>query len=118
MPRAITLGVLIVLVALTGGMTAAQPAGGKIAERVLLDNDTVRLVLVTYQPGADSDLHMNTGPEITIVQDGELALYAKGRRELLKTGAAHWLPDGTAHLGRNEGSRPVKFWSLLLKRCD
>jgi quercetin dioxygenase-like cupin family protein len=118
MQRAIPLAVLIVLVALTGGMTAAQPASGKIAERVLLDNDTVRLVLVTYQPGADSDLHMNTGPEITIVQDGELAFYAKGRRELLKAGAAHWLPDGTTHLGRNEGSRPVKFWSLLLKRCD
>lgn len=118
MRRATTLGVLIALVALTAALSRAQPASGKIAERVLLDNDTVRLVLVTYQPGADSDLHMNTGPEITIVQDGELALYAEGRRELLKTGAAHWLPDGTAHLGRNEGGRPVKFWSLLLKRCD
>ena len=118
MKRAIGLGVVVVLVGLAGGLTGAQPAGGRIAERVLLDNDTVRLVLVTYPPGADSDLHMNTGPEITIVQDGELALYAKGRRELLKAGAAHWLPDGTAHLGRNEGTRPVKFWSLLLKRCD
>lgn len=53
MRRAIILGVVIVLVAFTAALTRAQPAGGKIAERVLLDNDTIRLVLITYQPGAD-----------------------------------------------------------------
>lgn len=117
MVRLISLGVLLALVALAGGQTAAQTSpGGKIAERVVLDNDSVRIVLVTFQPGADSDLHLNTGPEITIVQDGELALYAQGRREALRAGSAHWLPSGTAHLARNEGTRPVRFWSLLLKR--
>lgn len=116
--RVVMLGVLIMLVALTGGISAAQSPQGQIEERVVLNNDSVRIVLMTYHPGADSDLHLNIGPEITIIQEGELALYAHGRREALRPGAAHWLPDGTAHLARNEGDRPVRFWSLLLKRCD
>ena len=67
MPRFVTLGVLVMLVALTGGMTAAQAPPGQIEEMVLLNNDSVRLVLITYPPGADSDLHLNVGPEVTIV---------------------------------------------------
>jgi quercetin dioxygenase-like cupin family protein len=119
MPRFVTLGVLLTLVALTGGNTLAQaPPPGQIEEMVLLNNDSVRLVLITYAPGADSDLHLNVGPEVTIVQEGELVMFAQGRREVLHPGEAHWLPDATTHLARNEGARPVKFWSLLLKRCD
>jgi len=115
------LGVLISLVGLgvlIGRATMAQSPPGQIAEQELLNNDSVRIVLMTYPPGADSDLHLNVGPEITIVQDGELALYSKGAREALRPHAAHWLPEATAHLARNEGERPTRFWSILLKRCD
>jgi quercetin dioxygenase-like cupin family protein len=118
MQRSVTLGVLITLVALTGGMSVAQAPPGLIEEMVVLNNDSVRLVLVTYQPGADSDLHLNVGPEVTIVQEGELVLFAQGRREVIRPGGAHWLPDATTHLARTVAPRPVKFWSLLLKRCD
>jgi quercetin dioxygenase-like cupin family protein len=96
----------------------AEGVHGRIDEQVGLDNDSVRVVILTYQPGADSDIHLNPGPEITIVQEGELALYTPKGREVLKAGAVHWLPDSTVHLARNEGDRSVKFWSLLLKRCD
>ena len=121
MSRALTLAVLIGLLAVAGDPTAAPkreaiPEEGM--ERVLLDNDSVRLVFVTYPPGADSDLHFNVGPEVTIVQEGELVLFAQGRREVLGPGGAHWLPDATTHLARNETDRPTRFWSLLLKRCD
>jgi quercetin dioxygenase-like cupin family protein len=118
MQRTLTLAVLIGLVALTGERTAAQAPPARIEELVLLDNDSVRLVLVTYPPGADSDLHFNVGPEVTIVQDGELVLFAQGRREVVRSGGAHWLPEATTHLARNETDRPVRFWSLLLTRCD
>ena len=118
MQRSVTLGVLITLVALTGRMSVAQAPPGLIEEMVVLNNDSVRLVLVTYQPGADSDLHLNVGPEVTIVQEGELALYAKGKREALRPRSAHWLQEGSAHLARNEGKRPARFWSILLKKCD
>jgi quercetin dioxygenase-like cupin family protein len=118
MPRALTLAVLVGLLAVAGDPTAAQTPPAGIEERVLLDNDSVRLVFVTYPPGADSDLHFNVGPEVTIVQEGELVLFAQGRREVLGPGGAHWLPDATTHLARNETDRPTRFWSLLLKRCD
>jgi quercetin dioxygenase-like cupin family protein len=118
MPRALALAALIGLVAVAGDPTAAQTPPGRIEERVLLDNDSVRLVLVTYPPGADSDLHFSVGPEITIVQEGQLVVFAQGRREVLGPGGAHWLPDATTHLARNETDRPTRFWSLLLKRCD
>jgi quercetin dioxygenase-like cupin family protein len=116
--RLLGLAALAALGVFVGRMTAAQPAEGQIVEQELLDNDSVRIVLVTYPPGADSDLHLNLGPEITLVQEGELALYAKGAREALRFPRAHWLPDTTTHLARNESERPARFWSILLKRCD
>ena len=116
--RLLGLGALLALGVLIGRVTAAQPAQGQIVEQELLNNDSVRVVLVTYPPGADSDLHLNVGPEITLVQEGELALYAKGAREALRPPGAHWLPEATTHLARNESERPARFWSILLKRCD
>lgn len=108
----VTLGVLL------GRATMAQGPAPGIVEREVLNNESVRIVLMTYPAGADSDLHLNVGPEITIVQEGELALYSKGAREALRPHGVHWLPEATAHLARNEGSRPAAFWSILLKRCD
>lgn len=109
---------LVALGVLVGRATMAQAPPAGIVERELLNNESVRIALMTYPPGADSDLHLNVGPEITIVHEGELALYSKGAREALPPQTAHWLPDATAHLARNEGSRPAAFWSILLKRCD
>jgi len=65
---------LIVTILLIAVAVGAQGPRGKIDERVALDNDSVRIVRFTYHPEADSDIHLNLGPEITIVQDGELAL--------------------------------------------
>jgi len=111
-------GLLVVLGVFIGRATMAHSPQAQVSEQELLNNDSVRIVLLTYPPGADSDLHLNPGPEITIVQDGELALYAKGKREALGPRSAHWLEEGSAHLARNETKRPARFWSILLKRCD
>ncbi len=111
-------GALVVLGVFIGRATMAHPPEAKVSEQELLNNESVRIVLMTYLPGADSDLHLNEGPEITIVQEGELALYAQGKREALHPRTAHWLPEASAHLARNEGKRPAKFWSILLKKCE
>jgi quercetin dioxygenase-like cupin family protein len=116
--RLMLCGVLVVLGVFIGRATMAHSPQGQVIEQELLNNDSVRIVLLTYPPGADSDLHLNVGPEITIVQEGELALYAKGKREALRPASAHWLPEASAHLARNESKRPAKFWSILLKRCE
>ncbi|HEY7437140.1 MAG TPA: cupin domain-containing protein [Methylomirabilota bacterium] len=116
--KAMLCGALVLLGVLIGRGTMAHTPPAQITEQELLDNESVRIVLMTYPPGADSDLHLNEGPEITIVQDGELAVYAKGKREALRARTAHWLPEASAHLARNEGTRPARFWSILLKRCE
>jgi quercetin dioxygenase-like cupin family protein len=109
---------LALLSVVIGGAARAQETSALIERVVALDNDSVRIVLMTYHPGADSDLHLNLEPEITIVERGELALYTPKGREALGPGAAHYLPVSTTHLARNESAQPVKFWTLLLKRCD
>jgi hypothetical protein len=114
----ITLALLALMTAGNGDTARSQGVPAPI-EEVVLDNDSVRIVLVTYPPGADSDLHLNVGPEITIAQRGILALYTPQGREAVGSGVtAHWLPALSAHLARNESGDTVKFWSLLLKRCD
>ena len=111
-------GALVVLGVFIGRATMAHSPQAQVTEQELLNNDSVRVALMTFPPGADSDLHLNEGPEITIVQDGELALYAKGKRDALRPRSAHWLEQGSAHLARNVGKVPARFWSILLKRCD
>ena len=111
-------GLLVVLGVFIGRATMAHSPQAQVTEQELLNNESVRIVLMTYPPGADSDLHLNEGPEITIVQEGELALYAKGKREALRPSSAHWLQEGSAHLARNETKSPARFWSILLKKCD
>jgi len=112
------LALLALVIAAIGGTAGAESPPALIDEIVGLDNDSVRIVLLAYHPGADSDIHLNLGPEITIVQQGELALYTPKGREALGLGVVHWLSASTAHLARNESKQTVKFWSLLLKRCD
>lgn len=116
--KLLAVGALVGALLLMDGPGSTQGPRGQIAERVALDNDSVRVALFTYHPGADSDMHLNPGPELTIVVEGELAVYTSKGREALGAGAVHWLPASTVHLARNEGTRPVTFWSLLFKRCD
>jgi quercetin dioxygenase-like cupin family protein len=113
LPLAVGLALL-----LAGGAARAQGPDAPVEERLGLDNDSVRLVLLTYPPGADSGLHLNVGPELTLMVEGEITLYTGGGQEQIRAGAAHWLPASSVHLARNEGTRPARFWSLLLKRCD
>lgn len=110
--------VLVAAIATLDGTVHSQGPRGQIEEVTLLDNESMRAVLLTYAPGADSDLHLNVCPEVTIVQEGEVVLYtATGGREVLRAGTVHWLPESTVHLARNEGTRPARFISLLLKKC-
>ncbi len=82
--------VLVAAIAALGGTVHSQGPRGQIEEVTLLDNESMRAVLLTYAPGADSDLHLNPGPEVTIVQEGELVLYTgTGGREVLRAGAVY-----------------------------
>ena len=98
-------------------MGVVLAAGEDIDEVVTLENDSVRVALLTFPPGSASGEHVNPEPELGIVLEGELTLITPDGREVLGPGAARWLAPNTTHDARNEGTAPVKLWALLLKRC-
>lgn len=110
----VAVGAFLVFVSM-GGVLAA---GEDIDEAVTLENDSVRVALLTFPPGSASGEHVNPGPEMGIILEGELTLITPDGREVLGPGATRWLPPYTTHDARNEGTAPVKLWALLLKRCN
>jgi quercetin dioxygenase-like cupin family protein len=107
----LALGLLV-----TGGMAEAQTSGPAVQEQVVLENDTVRVSLLTFPPGAASGQHVGLDPELGIVLDGELTLLTPSGRELLGPGAARWLPALESHDARNEGAVPLRLWVVIVKR--
>jgi len=115
--RAVLVGALIG--SLVGAsLVSAQEPRGRIEERVALDNETVRVVLLTFEPGSASGRHVGLEPELGIVIEGELTLVTDAGPEVLRPGAARWLAALVPHDARNEGDRPLKLWVVVLKKCD
>jgi len=107
---AVTLG-------LSTGSTAQTPApASAVQEQVLVDNDTVRVSLLTFPPGAASGEHVGLDPELGIVLEGELTLVTAAGREVLSPGGVRWLPALVPHDARNEGAVPLKLWVVLVKK--
>ena len=108
---------LIALVAATlllGSVASAQPPERRLA----LDNDSLRVVLFTYQPGAGTGRHLGLEPELGIVLEGEVTLETSKGVETFGAGSVYWIPSLTPHDVRNETDRPVKVWDMLIKRCE
>jgi quercetin dioxygenase-like cupin family protein len=82
----------------------------------VIDNDSVRVALLTFPPGSASGEHVGLDPELGIVLEGELTLLTASGREVLGPGAVRWLPALVPHDARNEGARPLKLWVVLVKR--
>lgn len=120
--RSIRLGpaFLILTALLVAGAAAADPqhSQGAIKERLVLDNDSVRVTFLTFPSGAATGLHLNTEPEIGIVVEGEITLITRRGKEVLKSGSVVWLDPISAHDARNAGKRPAKLWALSLKKCE
>jgi quercetin dioxygenase-like cupin family protein len=109
--------VLALLLLLAGPATAQAPAP-PISEHVALENDAVRVSLLTFPPGAASGRHSGLEPELGMVIEGELTLVTDAGREVLPAGAARWLPALMPHDARNESDRPLRLWVVVFKRCE
>ena len=107
---------VVVALTLATRLAAAQTPGAGIEEQLILENDTVRVALLVFQPGSASGEHSGLDPELGIVIEGELTLLTPAGREVLGPGAARWLPALVTHDARNEGSVPLKLWVVLVKR--
>lgn len=105
---------LVVGTLLLEGTVRAQPPERHLA----LDNDSMRVVLLTYQPGAGTGRHLGLEPELGIVLEGEVTLETPKGAETFKAGSVYWIPSLTPHDVRNETDRPVKVWDMLTKRCE
>jgi quercetin dioxygenase-like cupin family protein len=117
-PRAGSLvaGALLAGLFLAGGPATAQSPGGGVQEQLVLDNETVRVSLLVFAPGAASGEHVGLDPELGIVLEGELTLLVAGSREVLGPGAVRWLPALVPHDARNEGAVPLRLWVVVVKR--
>jgi quercetin dioxygenase-like cupin family protein len=87
-------------------------------QEVILDNRSVRIVLVTFPPGTGQGRHEGIEPELDILADGEVALTTPQGRVVLRPGTAYFIPGLTPHDARNESSHPARAFEVFLKRCD
>jgi quercetin dioxygenase-like cupin family protein len=113
-----TLMIVVALLALPLVDHRRADPHGELKEEVALDNECVRVAMLTVPPGSSSGIHLNAEPEIGIVLEGELTLVTRRGKEVLKAGRVVYLPTGTGHDARNEGGQPVKLWALNLKKCE
>lgn len=109
-----------VMLAVVGGSgrLGADTAHGGLPERLLLENDSVKVTVVTMAPGTSSGIHINAEPEMGIVAEGELTMVTRTGKQVYRAGAVVWLPPMTGHEARNETKRPVRLYALGLKRCE
>ena len=106
------LGSLVLLLAATNARAQAEDSGIV----VVLENDSIEVVLLTFKPGEVVAQHVNPEAELGIILEGELTLITPAGREILKPGMVRWLDPLTPHETRNEGTTPVKMWGLLVKK--
>lgn len=109
-------GALCSVVLLLAGVVDARAQGEDAGVMVVLDNDSVEVVLLTFKPGEVVEKHVNPEAELGIILEGELTLITPAGREILKPGMVRWLDPLTPHETRNEGATPVKMWGLLIKK--
>jgi quercetin dioxygenase-like cupin family protein len=108
--------VVLVALVLSAQLATAQVTGSGVTEQMLVDNDSVRVALLVFPPGAASGEHVGLHPELGIVLEGERTLLTAGGREVRGPGAVRWLPALVPHDARNEGAVPLKLWVVLVRR--
>ena len=113
---------VLAVFAMTLGLStlgAQEPPGYE--RRVLLDNDSVQVVLVRYAPGAASPLHSHEFPGRTIyfLKGGTFELLPDGdesrvKRVTAKAGQVIWRPAET-HIVRNAGPAEAEILEVEVK---
>ncbi len=105
---------LVVGTLLLDGAVGAQP----LERHVGLDNESVRVVLFTYQPGTGVGRHLGLEPEMGIVVEGEVTVQTPKGVDTFKAGSVYWIPSLIPHDVRNDTDRPAKVWEILMKRSE
>ena len=105
----------------------AQPAGGGKADPVKVDpkhykvqfeNESVRVLHITYGPGEKSVMHDHPNAVAVYLTDGMTRMTTpdgKSQEMPGKAGSATWTPAGT-HLPQNVGNKPFEVILVELKK--
>ena len=104
---ALTLGFL-----LWGNVGRAQ----EVNEKVILDNETVKVSELTFPPGFKGHAHPAPANEKAYVLEGEFTVVSipEGKR-VLKAGGVDWAAKGTVHSSRNDSTKPAKILVIFFK---
>jgi quercetin dioxygenase-like cupin family protein len=88
----------------------------EVTEKVLLDNEAVKVSELTFPPGFKGHAHPAPVNEMAYVLEGEFTVISipDGRR-LLKSGGVDWAAKGTVHSSRNDSAKPAKVLVIFFK---
>ena len=112
----IAVSLLVVGVMAYGVSALAQPGGGAKADPVKVDakhykvefeNESVRVLRITYAPGEKSVMHYHPNAVAVYLADAKTKMTTpdgKSQDMSVKAGAAAWTPAGS-HLPQNTGGR-------------
>ena len=83
----------------------------KLISNAKIDNQEVKMVLVTFGPGEASSAHRHPIPTIAYVLEGEISSTFEGETNVYKTGETFWEePDGLHSESRNTSkTSPAKL---------
>jgi quercetin dioxygenase-like cupin family protein len=109
---------LVVAVALAVTLFPVAGPAQAPTSRVVFENESVRVTVLTFAPGGATGRHVGLEPEVGMTAEGELVLESPAGRQVLTPETAYWMPGLTPHDVRNESSAPAKLWDVFLKRCD
>ncbi len=109
---------LVALAVLAGVLLPVAAPAQMPAGRVILENPSIRVTVLTFVPGGATGRHQGIEAEIGLVIEGDLTVESPMGRQSLGPGSTYWMPGLTPHDVRNESGRPAKMWDIFLKRCD
>ncbi|MDD8018056.1 MAG: cupin domain-containing protein [Bacteroidota bacterium] len=112
----LVLGLFVMLSAIVYAQDAAKLAP-TVSQKVILDNEKVRVIAVEFEPGATTDWHSHPNHVVYALTDGKMEITVKGKPANvvdLKAGTAMYLPSVT-HMAKNIGTATVKMVVTELK---
>jgi len=113
-------GVAACLFAMTGALTAQEPAVTELMTKGLPDipGREVLMITVEYAPGGSDPVHRHNAHGFIYVLEGSIVMQVKGGKQVtLNPGQTFYESTDDVHtVGRNASStRPARFLVFLLK---
>jgi quercetin dioxygenase-like cupin family protein len=111
--------VIGILLTLSSGLHAQDimKVGTNLSNKVLFENDQVRVILIESAPGVSTPWHSHPNHVIYALNDGKLEITEKGKQPTViefKAGQVLYFPEVT-HMAKNVGTTPLKLIMTELK---